>query len=600
MPKQYLSFRNIQFLLYEVFDATSLGKYTYYEDHNKETFDMILEAAKQLADKHLHPYFSEMDRKPPHYTNGKIYVHPKVKELMKLYGEGGWISATSTYEEGGQQLPLVISNLIGFIFGAANYSASIFPFLTTGASNLIRNFGSEELKKQYIPKMYAGEWQGTMALTEPQAGSSLSDVQTTATPSERGDYLIKGQKIFISAGDHDAVDNVIHLMLARIKGAPAGTKGISLFVVPQKRVESGQLVNNDVITAGMYHKMGYKGAPIAHLIMGEKEDCRGYLVGEAHKGLSYMFQMMNEARLGVGMSAISIASGAYYASLEYARERPQGRLLSAKNPAEAQVNIIEHPDVRRMLLFQKSVIEGSLSLLLQCSLYADLEKVSEGVEKESYFLLLDLLTPIAKSYPSEMAILTTSAAIQCLGGYGYLEDFTPEQFFRDTRIHPIHEGTTGIQGLDLLGRKLMMHEGKALTLLIDEMRKTIVSVPKESGIRIQKHELAEAIQHLHAVTIHLTDLAKQGKPENFLADATLYLEYFSIVTIGWQWLIQGLVSEKALRKTNLGEDDRHFYEGKMAAFYYFFEYELPKIEWLHHRLISTNRLTVTMESAYLN
>jgi butyryl-CoA dehydrogenase len=600
MPRQYLNFRNVQFLLYEVFEATALNQYPYYQDHNKETFDMVLEAAKQLADKHLHPYFMEMDRKPPHYAKGKIYVHPQIKALMKLYGEGGWISATATYEEGGQQLPIIISNLIGFIFGAANYSASIFPFLTTGASNLIRNFGSETLKKQYIPKMYAGEWQGTMALTEPQAGSSLSDVQTIANPSTSDYYLIKGQKIFISAGDHDAVDNVVHLMLARIKGAPVGTKGISLFVVPQKRLENGQLVENDVITAGMYHKMGYKGAPIAHLIMGEKDDCRGYLVGEPHKGLSYMFQMMNEARLGVGMSAIAIASGAYYASLEYAKERPQGRLLSAKNPAEAQVNIIEHPDVRRMLLFQKSIVEGSLSLLLQCSLYADLERASEGVQKENYFLLLDLLTPIAKSYPSEMAILTTSAAIQCLGGYGFLEDFASEQFFRDARIHPIHEGTTGIQALDLLGRKLLMHEGKAFNLLIDEMRKTIVSVPKESGIRIQKHELAEAIQHLHAVTIHLTDLAKQGKPEVFLADATLFLEYFSIVTVAWQWLIQGLVAEKSLRTPNLVEEERNFYEGKMVAFYYFFEYELPKIEWLHHRLISTNRLTVTMQSAYLN
>jgi len=600
MPKQYLNPRNIQFILHEVLDTASLSKFPYYQDHSKETFDMVLEAAKQLADKHLLPYLAEMDRKPPHYENGEIHVHPKIKELMKLYGEGGWISATSTYEEGGQQLPLIIANMIGFIFGAANYSASIFPFLTTGASNLIRNFGSEDLKKQYIPKMYAGQWQGTMALTEPQAGSSLSDVQTTASPTAEGYYLIKGQKVFISAGDHDAVDNVVHLMLARIKDAPAGVRGISLFVVPKKRLENGQLFGNDVTTAGMFHKMGYKGAPIAHLIMGEKEDCRAYLVGEPHKGLSYMFQMMNEARLGVGMSAVSIASAAYYASLEYANERPQGRPLSAKNPAAAQVNIIEHPDVRRMLLFQKAVIEGSFALLAQCSLYADLERVSEGETKENYFLLLDLLTPIAKSYPSEMSILTTSAAIQCLGGYGYLEDYTPEQFFRDTRIHPIHEGTTGIQGLDLLGRKVTMHGGKALTLLIDEMRKTIVSVPHWSDLRIRKHELAEAIQHLHAVTIHLTDLVKENKPEVFLADATLYLDYFSIVTIAWTWLIQGLVAEKTLQNTELSEDDKNFYQGKILTVHYFFEYELPKIQFLHHRLISNNRLTVNMKSDYLN
>lgn len=600
MPKQYLNPRNIQFVLHEVLEIVSLSHFPYYQDHSKETFDMVLEAAKQLADKHLLPYLTEMDRKPPQYENGEIHVHPKVKELMKLYGEGGWISATSTYEEGGQQLPLVVANMIGFIFGAANYSASIFPFLTTGAANLIRNFGSEELKNQYIPKMYAGQWQGTMALTEPQAGSSLSDVQTTATPTEEGYYLIKGQKVFISAGDHTGVDNVIHLMLARIKDAPAGVKGISLFVVPKKRLENGKLVGNDVTTAGMFHKMGYKGAPIAHLIMGEKEDCRAYLVGEPHKGLSYMFQMMNEARLGVGMSAVSIASAAYYASLEYANERPQGRPLSSKNPALPQVNIIEHPDVRRMLLFQKSVIEGSFALLAQCSLYADLERVSEGEDKEKYFLLLDLLTPIAKSYPSEMSVLTTSAAIQCLGGYGYLEDYAPEQFFRDTRIHPIHEGTTGIQGLDLLGRKVTMHNGKALTLLVNEIRKTIVSVPHWSDLRIRKHELAEAIQHLHAITVHLTDLAKESKPEVFLADATLYLDYFSIVTIAWTWLTQGLVAEKALQNTALSEDDVNFYQGKIATLHYFFEYELPKTQAIHHTLNSSNKLTVDIKSEYLN
>ncbi|MCU0389563.1 MAG: acyl-CoA dehydrogenase [Thermoflexibacter sp.] len=599
MPKQYLSLRNIQFLLYEVHQATSICQYAYYGEHNKEIFDMVLGSAKQLADKYLHPYLTEMDRKPPYYENGQIYVHQQIKQLMKLYGDGGWISATSSYEEGGQQLPIILSNLSGFIFGAANYSASVFPFLSTGASNLIRNFGSQELKDTFIPKMYAGEWQGTMALTEPQAGSSLSDVQTTASPTESGHYLIKGQKIFISAGDHDAVENVVHLLLARIKGAPAGVKGISLFVVPKKRVVKEGVAPNDVITAGMYHKMGYKGAPIAHLIFGEHEDCHGYLVGEPHKGLNYMFQMMNEARLAVGMSAVSIASAAYYASLEYAKERPQGRTFHAKNPLEPQVAIIEHPDIRRMLLFQKAIVEGSLSLLMQCSLYADLEKVNTGETKERYALLLDLLTPVAKSYPSEMAIQTTSVAIQCLGGYGYLEDFTPEQFFRDTRIHPIHEGTTGIQGLDLLGRKVIMHEGRAMSIFLEEIRLTLLSVPSLSTLRVRKHELAEASQHLQAITMHLVDFIKEGNVEKALADATLYLEYFGIIAIAWQWLKQGLVAEKALESSNLSEEDYNFYQGKMLGAQYFFEYEIPKIRGLHERLESSYTLTPTMKSAYL-
>ena len=598
MPKAYLSPRNLRFLLHEVFHVGDLCQYPYYADHNGETFDMVLDAAKQLADKLLLPLFREMDRQPPEYIDGRITVHPQVRTLMRAYGEGGWIPASFAYAEGGQQLPVTIANLVGFILGAANYSASIFPFLSTGAANLIRTFGAQDLKQTYIPPMMAGEWQGTMALTEPQAGSSLSDVQTSAEPTDGDYYLIKGQKIFISAGDHDGVDNVVHLMLARIKGAPVGVKGISLFVVPKKRPENGQLIGNDVFTAGMYHKMGYKGAPIAHLIMGDQADCRGWLVGEANKGLSYMFQMMNEARLGVGMGAASIASAAYYCALEYATERPQGRPLAAKNPMTPQVAIAQHPDVKRMLLFQKSVVEGSLALLTQCGIYTDHEKMSEGPAKHDYFLLLDLLTPIAKTYPSEMAIQTTSAAIQVLGGYGYTEDFAAEQFFRDTRIHPIHEGTTGIQGLDLLGRKVLMEDGKAFRLFINEVNQTIAQAIAVPSLEAQADKLAVHLDQLAAITDYLATLAKTVPAEVFLADATLYLEYFGIVAIAWQWLKQGLVAQQALH-AEIGEDDRHFYQGKLHTLRYFMEYELPKTLGLHARLLSLDRVTVETQASYL-
>ena len=282
------------------------------------------------------------------------------------------------YEVGGQQLPITLHMLCNYIFAAANFAATGFPGLTTGAAHLILSYGSDELKETYVPQMLAGEWQGTMALTEPQAGSSLADIVTTAYPTENGYYKIKGQKIFISAGDHDGVDNVIHMMLAKIKGAPPGVKGISLFLVPKKRIKSdGGLESNDVTVATVYHKMGYRGCPITQLSMGENDDCRGYLVGEPHKGLSYMFQMMNEARIGVGMQATAIASAAYYTSLEYAKERPQGRKLSSKDPTLPPVPIIEHADIRRMLLFQRAITEGSLSVILQCSMYTDLARTED-------------------------------------------------------------------------------------------------------------------------------------------------------------------------------------------------------------------------------
>ncbi|HNT91082.1 MAG TPA: acyl-CoA dehydrogenase family protein, partial [Smithellaceae bacterium] len=458
MAEQFISERNLSFLLYEVFNAESLLNYSRYADHSREVFDMVLKTAMKMGKDLFKPIVSEMDKQPPEYVKGQVKVHPAVRNIMREVGAGGWIGATFDYKLGGQQLPEMVGMTIPTaIFGAANYSASVFHGLTNGAAGLIASFGTQEMKDMYLPKMMSGEWQGTMALTEPQAGSSLTDVSMTAEPTNKNYYTMKGQKIFISAGDHDGVDNIIHLALARVKDAPPGVKGISLFIIPKYRIEmGGKLAFNDVNCAGIYHKLGYKGSPITQLAFGENDDCRGWLVGEVNKGLGYMFQMMNGARIDVGLGAACISSAAYYASLEYAKERPQGRKLSAKDPLSPQVSIIEHPDIHRMLLFQKAIIEGSLSLLMQCSFYHDMEKVTETEEHENYNLLLELLTPVAKTYPSEMGIFSCSQAIQILGGYGYCDEFPVEQFYRDVRIHTIHEGTTGIQGMDLLGRKMMM------------------------------------------------------------------------------------------------------------------------------------------------
>lgn len=599
MAEKFISDRNLKFLLYEVNDIESLLKYPRYADHSKEVFDMILDTAMKLGKDIYKPLFEEMDRKGPEYVNGEVKVHPKVREILRGAGEGGWIAAPFPYELGGQQMPFTVGVMLPTaIFGAANYSAVAFQGLTHGAAGLIVSYGTPEMKDMYLPKMITGEWQGTMALTEPQAGSSLTDLTTTGTPTDKGYYLMKGQKLFISAGDHDGCDNVIHLALGRIKDAPPGIKGISLFIIPKKRIkEDGSLEHNDVNCAGIYHKLGYRGTPITQLAFGENEDCRGWLVGEANKGLGYMFQMMNGARIDVGLAAAVISSAAYYASLEYAKERPQGRKLSSKDPLSPQVSIIEHPDIKRMLLFQKAVVEGSLSLLFQCGIYEDLDHVAEGEEKENYNLLLELLTPVAKTYPAEMGILSCSTGLQILGGYGFCEEFPLEQLYRDIRIHPIHEGTTGIQGMDLLGRKMMMKKGKAAQLYLAEVRKAIKEGEAIAELKPFAAKLTEAVALLEKVTAKQFEVAASQGPEMFLSDATLYLEFFGIIAIAWQWLRQATVATKALAK-NPGEADTNFYQGKLAANRYFFGYELPKIQGLAERLLNNDGVTVTMKNEH--
>jgi butyryl-CoA dehydrogenase len=600
MAEKFYSEKNLRFTLYEVHSVESLLSHKRFGEYNRESFDMILDTAKSMAVDFMYPLFAEMDKNPPEYTGSTIKVNPAVREFMKMSGEGGWINAIFPEEQGGQQMPLSLFNACMFIFAAANYSLSVYPGLTMGAAGLIYNYGSEEMKEKFAAEMVTGRWQGTMALTEPEAGSSLSDVKTSAEPVQGRDYyLIRGQKTFISAGDHDQADNIVHLMLARIKGAPAGVKGLSLFVVPRYRhAEAGGLEFNDVNCAGCYHKMGYRGAPIAQLSMGESDDCRGYLLGEQNMGLAYMFRMMNEARINVGLGAAAISSAAYYAALEYTKERLQGRSITEKNPEEPQVAIIEHADVKRMLLQQRAIVEGSLSLIVYAGKLVDLVSISEGQEKKNYELLLDLLTPIVKTYPSEMGIVSTSQAIQCLGGYGYSSEFPVEQYMRDSRIHPIHEGTTGIQGMDLLGRKVTMNKGAAVQVYLDEIMK---SVSKASSPELKPYgvKLENAINLWKKVTGALVGAAARGNVELFLADATLYLEFSGIICIAWQWLLQGIAAEKKLAQAASSEE-RNFLTGKMLTMQYFYEYELAKIVSLADILEGMSGLTIKMQPEHFD
>lgn len=586
---------HLNFILFDVLKAESVTQYEYFSDHDKEGLQMYLDATDQFAKEYLFPHLVEMDRKQPELVDGRIRVHVAHKDIMRISGENGWISVLANKEVGGLQMPSVFSTAASFILGAANYSGCVFPGLTIGAAHLIEAFADKKYHDVYLPKMFAGLWQGTMALTEPGAGSSLSDVVTTAERQDDGTYNIVGQKIFISCGDSDAVDNVVHLLLARVKGAPAGTKGISMFIVPRERIkEDGTLEYNDVTSIGVYHKMGYKGAPIAHLSFGENNDCKAWLVGEENKGLSYMFQMMNEARISVGLHATSISSASYYASLKYANERLQGRPIAEKNPELPQVPIITHADVKRMLLFQKTFIDGALCLELQCSYFADMERVTEGDEKEKYNLMLELLTPVAKSYPAEMSNLSTSTSLQIFGGYGFTKDFIAEQYYRETRIHTLHEGTTAIHGMDLLGRKVMMKNGKAVMLLMQEVMSDISKAKKYDNTKAHAETLEKQLGKLQELSMHLMGVAQKEGVEAYLSDATLYLELFGILVLGWQWI-------KMVNTCNENSSiDKQFADSKFLCFNYFFEYELPKAQALFIRLKSTNRVTVGIDSTLID
>ncbi len=431
-----------------------------------------------------------------------------------------------------------------------------------------------------------------MALTEPQAGSSLSDITTSASPIGDGMYNIKGQKIFISGGQHEACDNFVHLTLARIEGAPAGVKGISLFIVPKFfPSKDGSLSPNDVFCAGDFQKMGQRGYCTTHLVFGDHGNCKGWLVGEPHKGLGYMFQMMNEARIGVGLDAASVAMAAYQASLQYAKERPQGRLASEKNPLNPPTLIINHPDVQRMLLTQKAIVEGSLSLAMECNKLFDLTHATTGEQKQNSWLLLEILTPIMKTYPSEQGSRSAALAIQTLGGYGFTTDFPVQQHYRDLKIMSLYEGTTGIQSLDLLGRKVTMEKGKALMLLIESISVVIENATAHVPLKKYADDLKKELDRVHQVLNHLKQFAAQGDVDRYLSDATVFMEQLSYVVIAWQWLKMAVAAHSHLQSQNFQNQTKVFYEGQVHTMKFFFRYELPHAEACANTLMGGEYLT---------
>jgi len=589
---ELLNRRDLDFLLYEWLEVDHLVKRPRFADHSRETFNAVLELAQRVAEEQFAPHNKKGDAVEPRFDGERVHLIDEVAPALDALTQTGLLSASLDHEYGGMQLPRVLSTAAMMWFTAANPGTTAYPFLTFANANLLLAHGTTEQIDTWVRPMLEGRFYGTMCLSEPHAGSSLADITSRAEPRDDGSYRLFGNKMWISAGDHELGENIVHLVLAKIPGSPPGVKGISLFVVPKVIVNAdGSLgERNDVVTAGLNHKMGYRGTVNTLLNFGEgvfqpdgEPGAVGYLVGEANRGLAYMFHMMNEARVGVGGGAMAMGYTGYLKSLRYARERTQGRPVAGKDPSVEQVAIIQHADVRRMLLAQKAYVEGALALVLYASKLVDDERTLETAqEREAAHLLLDTLTPIVKSWPSQWCLEANNLAIQVHGGYGYTREYDVEQHYRDNRLNPIHEGTHGIQGLDLLGRKVVMNGGAGLASLLGVMGKTIARATERGG---EAATLAAQLQAAADRTAEVTmTLWGPGDIDLALANATVYLEAVGHVVVAWLWLEQFLAAD--------GDGD--FYEGKRQAARYFFNWELPKTGPQFDLLASLDRTTLDM------
>ncbi|WAL47411.1 acyl-CoA dehydrogenase [Rhodococcus pyridinivorans] len=599
MPSPVLSRRDLDFLLYDWLDIESLTARDRFGEHSRETFDAVLDLSADIATKHFATHNKKGDAQEPRIgEDGRVEIIPEVKDALDLFCKAGLLAGGFDEEHGGMQLPVTVQRASMAWFQAANAGTSAYPFLTAANASLLVTHGSDEQIETFVPPMLEGRFFGTMCLSEPQAGSSLADITTRAVPAADGTYRLTGTKMWISGGDHELTENIVHLVLAKIPGGPDGVKGISLFIVPKFLVEADGTLGerNDVALVGLNHKMGNRGTTNTLLNFGEgvhtpggEAGAVGYLLGEAHKGLSYMFHMMNEARIGVGFLATSLGYAGYLQSLDYARTRTQGRPLGAKDPASPQVPLVEHADVRRMLLAQKSYVEGALALGLYCSKLVDVQRTAESDDESTRAgLLLDLLTPIAKSWPSQWCLEANSLAIQVLGGYGYTREFDVEQFYRDNRLNPIHEGTHGIQGLDLLGRKVIMQGGAALALLGEAVGETITRATQAGGdAAAYAEQLGSAVARVAETT---ATLWSTGDSAVALANSSVYLEAVGHVVVAWMWLEQLLA---------VGDREGDFFDGKRAAARYFFRFELPRTGPQFDLLASLDRTTLDVSPSVL-
>lgn len=600
MPTPLLCDRDIAFLLYEFLDTEGLLRRPRYRDHSREIFDATLATARTIAQKHFANHNAKGDANEPSFDGESVQLTPETKIAWDAFAAAGFLAAHYDFDEGGMQMPEIILRATMAYLNAANIATTGYPFLSMGAANLIQAFGSPEQQRTFLPPMREGRFAGTMALTEPGQGSALADIRTCAVPQEDGSYRLFGQKMFISGGDQSITENIVHLVLARIKDAPPGVKGISLFICPKFLVnEDGSLgARNDVVLAGLLHKMGYRNTTSTVLNFGEKDGAAAWLVGEPHKGLGYMFRMMNEARIAVGLGAASLAYQGFVYSLEYARNRPQGRLPSNKDPLSPQVNIIEHADVRRLLLAQKAYAEGSLALSLYASsLCEDSRTAASEEERRQALLLLDLLTPVVKSYPSKYGLKANDFAIQVLGGSGYIREYPVEQYYRDNRLNPIHEGTEAIQGLDLLGRKVMQEQMAGFRLFLGLAAATAEEAQAQPATAEFAAPLRDTLGRLEEVTRALLGQVV-ADPDPGLANATVYLDFFGRIAMAWIWLRQALAAARGLEQPELPEAEQNFYRGKLQAARYFFQWELPETGPQADLLMRGDRSCYDMQNAW--
>ncbi len=606
--------RTVDFLLHDWLDVEALTARPRFAEHARETFDAVLDTCERIAREKFAPFNRLVDTEEPRTETGpdgvRVVLPQATQEAWDAYAASGMLSAAQDAAIGGMQLPYTVEAAANAFFARASVSIGA-GMLTTANANLLMAHGSPAQQRVFAMPAFAGRWSGTMCLSEPQAGSSLSDVATRAEPDAGGAvawdadplgprFRLRGSKMWISAGEHELTENIVHLVLAKIPGPDGrpvpGTRGISLFVVPKRMVDAqGRLTGerNDVALAGLNHKCGWRGTTNTLLNFGEGRfrpragagagldgqgsGAVGYLVGQPGEGLRCMFHMMNEARIGVGMAAAMLGMAGYEAALGYAVQRPQGRPVGpgGKDPTQPQVPIVEHADVRRMLLAQKAYCEGALALALYCARLVDEQHTGEAAAAREAALLLEVLTPIAKSWPSEWCLEANSLAIQVHGGYGYTRDFPVEQYWRDNRLNMIHEGTHGIQALDLLGRKVVMDGGAGLKLLAARVNASVQAAGQVPGLAEAANALAGALQRLGAAT---KSAWATGVPEEALANATPYLQAFGHVVLAWVWLDVALV---AVQPGAGAPADAAFRAGKLAAMRYFFAYELPKIDaWL--------------------
>jgi alkylation response protein AidB-like acyl-CoA dehydrogenase len=571
--------RNLDFLLYEFLRVQSWNAWPQFASHNREAFDQVIDLSHKLALERFRPHNQASDRQEPErQPDGTVKIIPEVGEALRAFAEAGFMAMLADEAEGGLQLPYTLALACDSLFMCANLSTSGYTLLSRGVANLLDAHGNEEQRRRYRDPIVQGRYTGTMCLSEPQAGSSLGDIKTMARQQADGSWRLEGAKMWISGGDHELSENIIHMVLAKTPDAPPGVKGISLFVVPRYRVnaDGSRGPRNDVQLAGINHKLGQRGIVNTFLKFGENGDCYGELVGTLHQGLACMFHMMNEARLGVGMGAVMCGLAGYLYSLGYAQERRQGRPIDNKDPLSPPVPIIEHADVRRMLLQQKSLVEGAYALTLYAASLID--RKAHGVNEDGPALhaRLELLTPIVKAWTADHCLRANDLAIQILGGYGYTREYPVEQYWRDNRLNPINEGTNGIQALDLLGRKAMMGGGAALRALLAEMQATAQAASADEALAEYASALQQGVQLAGETTLKLAAAMQQGNVKAALANAPQYLLLMGHLTVAWLWLQQAQLARAALPMAR--DADRDFYNGKLAACRYFFFYELPQID----------------------